>query len=324
MKSGLRNIYEDNLGFQTVADSLANRYLDNVLSEHITSPEWENVIKWQANFELLHSESYSLTIREVYANPEEFFEKVLSKPEIQNRLTLENSIYEELSRVFDEGDDHQEGEGGEDIKKKAILRSVFAQYALENIRFMVSFLYTFQINELTNAGIQGTANSIALIAKDELIHTVIFRNLINILRNNPEEGFSHLFERGKDGSESFAEKNIISIFDTVLESEMEWFKHLSKYEDIPGMTDQQVFDFLAHHANQALSFIGYDGKTYRRLEEPTHLIEFFEKKRNVSLKKVLAQENDVTSYTIGVLEDFDKNNKMDMKEYVQNLIEEVL
>ena len=63
-----KEIYNSNLLFQTLADSLANRFLDNVLSEYITSPEWERVIKWQSLFELLHSEAYSENIRKVYSD----------------------------------------------------------------------------------------------------------------------------------------------------------------------------------------------------------------------------------------------------------------
>ncbi|HHD80231.1 MAG TPA: hypothetical protein ENK99_01285, partial [Campylobacterales bacterium] len=117
-----QTIYRENLLFQTMADSLANRFLDNVLSENVTSPDWEAVFKIQAFFELLHSEAYSYNIRQVYNDPEKLFNEGFKNPEIRKRLDLELESYSNLQKVLNDKDASLED------KKKAMLEELLHQY----------------------------------------------------------------------------------------------------------------------------------------------------------------------------------------------------
>lgn len=295
-----KEIYNSNLLFQTLADSLANRFLDNVLSEYITSPEWERVIKWQSLFELIHSEAYSENIRKVYSDAEQFFNDGFKNKNIQNRLDLELKSYNELEQIMK--DDSVEL----DEKKKAILEVCLRQYALENIRFFISFLYTYHLNEINEQVLQGSVNNITLILNDEIIHTTIFRHLINSLMNNPDEGFSHLVEY----------KNTLAqeIFKEVVESEVNWFKYLSNIEEFEGFGETQIREFLNHYASRALDLIKVDNKDFIGVRN--NLVEFFESKKNLNNTKALAQETEILTYNIGVLED--KNyDKADLLEFVK-------
>ena len=282
-----QEIYSDNLLFQTMADSLANRFLDNVLAEYITSPEWEAVIKWQAHFELVHSEAYSWNIREVFSDPEKFFNDGFKNENIRKRLDIEIVSYSSIKEIL-------QSDIPLDFKKRAILEVLARQYALENIRFFVSFLYTFKINEMNGQVMQGSVNNIKLILNDEIIHTVIFRNMINILRDVKDEGFSHLFDEKTD--DMFA-----MCFREVIESEVEWFKYLSSKQDIIGFTEDTIRGFLEYYTYSALKFI-----KNRHAEEfsssQNELVLFFESKKSLNSKS-LAQENNLLTYNIGVLED---------------------
>lgn len=295
-----KEIYNSNLLFQTLADSLANRFLDNVLSEYITSPEWERVIKWQSLFELIHSEAYSENIRKVYSDAEQFFNEGFKNKNIQNRLDLELKSYNELEQIMK--DDSVEL----DEKKKAILEVCLRQYALENIRFFISFLYTYHLNEINEQVLQGSVNNITLILNDEIIHTAIFRHLINSLMNNSDEGFSHLIEY----------KNILAqeIFKEVIESEVNWFKYLSSIEEFEGFGETQIREFLNYYASRALELIKVDNKDFIGVRN--NLVEFFESKKNLNNIKALAQETEILTYNIGVLED--KNyDKADLLEFIK-------
>lgn len=295
-----KEIYNSNLLFQTLADSLANRFLDNVLSEYITSPEWERVIKWQSLFELIHSEAYSENIRKVYSDAEQFFNEGFKNKNIQNRLDLELKSYNELEQIMK--DDSVEL----DKKKKAIVEVCLRQYALENIRFFISFLYTYHLNEINEQVLQGSVNNITLILNDEIIHTTIFRHLINSLMNNPDEGFSHLVEY----------KNTLAqeIFKEVIESEVNWFKYLSSIEEFEGFGETQIREFLNYYASRALELIKVDNKDFIGVRN--NLVEFFESKKNLNNTKALAQETEILTYNIGVLED--KNyDKADLLEFVK-------
>lgn len=300
LSSTHKEIYNSNLLFQTLADSLANRFLDNVLSEYITSPEWERVIKWQSLFELLHSEAYSENIRKVYSDAEQFFNEGFKNKNIQNRLDLELKSYNELEQIMK--DDSVEL----DEKKKAILEVCLRQYALENIRFFISFLYTYHLNEINEQVLQGSVNNITLILNDEIIHTTIFRHLINSLMNNPDEGFSHLV----DYKNTLAQE----IFKEVIESEVNWFKYLSSIEEFEGFGETQIREFLNHYASRALELIKVDNKDFIGVRN--NLVEFFESKKNLNNTKALAQETEILTYNIGVLED--KNyDKADLLEFVK-------
>ena len=280
-----QEIYKANLLFQTMADSLANRFLDNILSTQVTSPEWEAVIKWQAHQELVHSEAYSWNIREVFSNPEQFFNEGFANKEIQKRLDIEIKSYDGLDEVLTNGTDVE--------KKDAILKVLIRQYVLESIRFFVSFLYTFKINELNDQVLQGSENNIILIANDEQIHVAIFKSLINILRDNHSEGFSERFDGTFDTM-------VTNAFAEVIESELEWFRYLSGIQEIQGFTEGTIRGFLEHYSKASMDGIRvkceYEGSS-------NELTNFFKTKTNIRGQKSLAQETDLLSYSIGVLED---------------------
>lgn len=288
-------VYTENLLFQTLADSLANRFLDNILSGVVTSPEWEATLKWQAHFELIHSESYSHNIREVFPDAEEIFSTGFKNEKIQNRLNLEREAYKKLQEEINEEDfDFFSDKNTEDKVKNSILDAIVQQYALESMRFMVSFLYTLKINSIFNQSLQGSANSIKLILNDEIIHTVIFSTLIGTLMIEESEGFTELFTKDR-------EEKIIEVFDDVLESEMEWFRHLSSIQEIQGFTESTMRVFLENIKFSSLKAIGI--KRANIVKRDSEITLFFNKEKKINNAKTLAQETEVLSYNIGVLRD---------------------
>lgn len=283
-----KEVYRLNLMFQTVADSYANRHLDNVLGNRITSPEWERVIKWQALFELIHSEAYSENVRKVFADAEEVFNSGMTNKFIQQRLKVELDTYEQY-KIDIQSDD-------ELIRMRALVRECILQYVLENLRFFVSFLYTYRINEVNNQVLQGSVNNITLILNDETIHTAIFKHLLNILRTETSEGTTELWKSG------WAQAELVRIFDAVIESELEWFDYLSSIAEIDGMTRETVKEFLCFYAHRALEVVNQPDN-YTEFAKRNELVEFFESKRRINNIKSLAQETDILSYNIGSLED---------------------
>jgi len=281
-------VYRSNLLFQTLADSLANRFLDNVLTEYITSPEWERVIKIQSFFEGIHSEAYSENVRKVYSDAEKFFNDGFKNKEIQHRLDLEVNSYSGLKSKMNKVD------GTLDNKKEAIVEVLLRQYALENIRFFISFLYTFQINEVNDQVLQGSVNNIALILNDEIIHTAIFKHLINILKTEESEEFIHLM------SNSWFQDLSVEIFKEVINSEMKWFEYLSNIAEFPTFNERQIKEFLYFYSKKALDLISIKNPYESDRNE---LINFFESKKNINGTKAMAQETNLLSYNIGVLED---------------------
>jgi ribonucleotide reductase beta subunit family protein with ferritin-like domain len=181
-----------------------------------------------------------------------------------------------------------------DEKKKLILEVLFRQNVLENIRFFVSFLYTFKINELNDQIMQGSVNNIKLILNDEIIHTTIFRHIINILRKNEDEGFSHLFT---DEMKEFA----VQCFEEVIENEIEWHQYLSSIQPIPGLSDSEIEGFLRYYSTYALAYTGMVSKS--SIPDMNDTVKYFESKKDLNNSKALAQETNLLTYNIGVLED---------------------
>lgn len=289
-------IYTANLLFQTLADSLANRFLDNVLSEQITSPEWEAVVKMQAHQELIHSAAYSHNIREVFTDPSGFFDDGFSNKFIQERLDFEIDGYQKMEDdLKDKILDSFFPKRAKKRKSKAILLSLLHQLGLESMRFMVSFLYTFKINAIHNQALQGSTNNIKLILNDELVHVAIMVNMISILRNVPSEGFMDAAN-----SEWFNQK-AIEIFETIIESELNWYRYLSDIQHINGFTEDSIRQFLELLAYNALGRIGIKNESWNH--DSNDVTNFFNKNKKINGAKSLAQETDLLSYNIGVLEE---------------------
>lgn len=289
ISQGHQAIYRDNLLFQTLADSMANRFLEDILCRCITSPELEAVIKTQGNFELLHSFSYSYNIRQVYTNPEDFFNEGFRNPEIQNRLNLEKDVYMVLDRILSDPNELY----GSDKQKYALVEALIHQYVLENIRFFVSFLYNFMLNELNDQCLQGSVNNNTLILNDEVIHTVIFKNILNIAFKNEDEGLKHIVD-----SQWFINK-VNEVFESVKQSEMQWFKHLQSLDNIDGITDTTINGFLDFYIYKAKKAINIEAEVITEND----LVSFFETKKNINNQKAAAQETNLLSYNVGVLVD---------------------
>jgi len=295
-----KQLYRENLLFQTIADSLANRFLDNVFSGMATSPEWEAILKWQAHFELLHSESYSWNIREVFVDPEEFFQEGLKNDNIIHRLDLERETYAQLEQdVAVKWYDRFAPKKALVRRKRAIFKAAIQQYILENVRFMVSFLYTLKINHIHDQSLQGSTNSIKLILNDEIIHTVIFAQLINILRTDEDQGFVDILD-DYDGL-------VKSMFSEVLDSEMEWFYHLDSIQHIDGFTPDAIQGFLEEISYTAMREIGVIDNSL--LKTKNEVAIFFNKNNKINDAKSLSQETDLLSYNIAVLKDDDFDTK---------------
>jgi ribonucleoside-diphosphate reductase beta chain len=113
-----------------------------------------------------------------------------------------------------------------DKAKKIVLEALIRINALEGLKFYVSFLVTYKINDEFGNKIPGATKIIKLINYDEDLHTVVFSFLINTLRTQKREGFMYLFEKGENGEPSFFEKKAYEIYKEVYSEEIEWAKYL--------------------------------------------------------------------------------------------------
>ena len=153
--------------FQTLMDSAQNSGLEEVIAELCTNPEFEAMFKTWGYFELIHSLSYSHILRGIFSDSTAIFDKIKDYPEIQHRIDKEVELYSKVKEIH-KLDTLEE-------KKKLVLELLVNVFALEGVKFYVSFLVTYVINNSYNNKIQGATRIIKLINFDEVIDLSNFK-----------------------------------------------------------------------------------------------------------------------------------------------------
>ncbi len=84
-------IFTKNLSYQTLLDSVQGRGVSHLLSD-CSNPEFEAFTKAWEFFETIHSYSYTYIIKNVYANPSEVFDGILTDKEVLKRTSWGNMM----------------------------------------------------------------------------------------------------------------------------------------------------------------------------------------------------------------------------------------
>jgi len=298
-----KKIITSNLLFQTLMDSVQSRGLDSVLSELTTSPEWEMVFKTQAYFESIHSLSYSHVVREMFPDATKVFDEIKDNEYIKHRVDEEVNCYNSfLTGKFESLD--------EEDKRKKLLELLVRIYALEGVKFYVSFLVTYTVNNSYHNSIPGLVRIIKLINFDEDIHVSVFSGLIGILRKNKDEGFSDII------SSEWFEKMTMRIFRKVVQDEVSWGEYLLSIGNVPTLTAKILENFVKYYANKRLNQIKMPDLYVNA--KKNDIIEWFEVYKNIDLDNAAQQESEALSYNVGIIKndipegifDFGENNEI--------------
>lgn len=270
--------------FQTLMDSGQNKGIEEVLAGLATNPEFEALFKTWGYFELIHSLSYSHLLRGIFADSSKIFNKISEYPEIQKRINKEIDLYTR-AKYIDELQTLEE-------KKKLVLELLVSAYALEGVKFYVSFLVTYIINNTYNNAIAGATRIIKLINFDEDMHTGMSAGSLDILKKEKSEGFSELMQ-----SEWYAEM-VNETFKGVYEDEMEWAKYLLSIAQIPTLTESVTDKFLKYYIDNRVQKIGLP-KIYN--QEKTDVVQWFMSYKDMNKDNSALQESDLAVYNIGIM-----------------------
>lgn len=282
----VKHIFTSNLLRQTALDSIQGRAPNQVFGPVISIPELEALVSNWSFFETnIHSKSYSHIIRNVYGVPKEEFNKIHDTTEIVNMAANVGRYYNELHIL------NCKKELGEDVPtrdhKKAIWLALHASYALEALRFMVSFATSLAMVE--NKIYIGNGNIISMILQDELLHTEWTAWLINnVIKDDPE--FLDLVEECKD--------EVYALYLEVIKEEKEWADYLFVKGPVIGLNAAILKDFVDYTAFTKLKDVGIK---YLEDHPKTNPIPWFNKHTNISKKQTALQENESTNYVIGVM-----------------------
>ncbi|MGL4647552.1 MAG: ribonucleotide-diphosphate reductase subunit beta [Mycoplasmoidaceae bacterium] len=301
----IKEVFINNLLFQTFMDSVQNRGLDSVMSELVTSSEWESVFKSQAYFELIHSLSYSHIIREMFSsNATEIFDRIYEIPMIKNRTDKEIEAYTVVKQFI-----NGEIKLTDDQAKKKILNLLVHIFFLEGLKFYISFMVTYMINNAYQDAIPGVTKIIKLINFDEDMHVAVVGGLINILKRDKNEGFAHLFTDG------WFEEECNRIVTEIVEDEIKWGEYLLSFGPIPSLTREVFEAFMKYYANDRLGRIGVE-PLYKDVKK-IDIVDWFNVYKDINKDNTAQQEATALNYNIGSM-DMDYEDK-DLEKLLRRL-----
>lgn len=289
----VKHMFTSNILRQTVLDSLQGKAPLQIFGPVCSLPELEVLLSTWGFFEsAIHSNSYSHIIRGAYTNPAEVFDKV---HEIEEIVGMANEIGKYYNALDDMNCKVSAGIPVDRYEhKKAIWMALHASYALEAIRFMVSFATSFCMME--NKIFIGNGTIIGLILQDELLHTEWSAWILNQVCKEDADFLK---------IQSETKEEVYQLYENVIREEKEWANYLCSEGAIIGLNTKTLHSFVDWTANEKLKDIGIK---YRGESPKSHPIPWFLKHVNLDTKQTALQELESTSYIISAL---DTNIKFD-------------
>lgn len=284
----IKHIFTSNLLRQTALDSIQGRAPSQVFGPVISIPELEALVSNWSFFETnIHSKSYSHIIRNVYGVPKEIFNTIHETKEIVDMASSVGAYYDKLHLI------NCLVESGEKIDErkhiKAIWLALHASYALEALRFMVSFATSLAMVE--NKIYIGNGNIISLILQDELLHTEWTAWIINqVVKEDPR--FVAIVDE--------CAGEVYQMYESVIAEEKAWADYLFKKGPVIGLNAEILKDFVDWTALNRLKDIGIK---YQGQHPKSTPIPWFNKHLNINKKQAALQETESTNYIIGVMSD---------------------
>lgn len=284
----VKHIFTSNLLRQTALDSIQGRAPFQVFGPVTSIPELEALTLTWSFFETsIHSKSYSHIIRNIYGVPKDEFNRIHDTEEIAGMAASIGRYYEALHQL------NSRKELGEDITvhehKRAIWLALHASYALEALRFMVSFATSLAMVE--NRIYIGNGNIISLILQDEILHSEWTAWIINqVVKDDPD--FVPIAEE--------CEQEVYNLYLEVIAEEKAWADYLFKKGVVIGLNAAILRDFVDYTAFTKLKEIGIK---YLEEHPKTNPIPWFNKHININKKQTALQESESTNYVIGVMSD---------------------
>ena len=281
-----KRIFISNLQYQTLLDSVQGRSPLEVLLPICSLPELEDwIINW-AFSETIHSRSYTHIIRNIFTDPSEVFDGILDIPEILQRAQMVTKYYDDLLLLVRK---YVVGEVAKQELYLPLFKCLVAVYALEAIRFYVSFAcsYSFVERQL----MEGNGKVIGLINRDEFLH----------------QGGAHFiitrWLRGLDCPEMTKvvvenQHLITEILQQVAEQEKEWSRWLFKDGSVVGLNEKIVNTYIEYRTDKCLSELGQP-LLYGVTKDPLPWVSAYTNSADV---QVAPQETELSSYIVGGLD----------------------
>lgn len=230
------------LSFLIFLDSIQTNNVPNI-ADYITAPEISTILAIQTYQEAIHSQSYAYILESIVTaeKREEIYNKWRDEKILLERNEYIAKIYQDF---IDEPNDHN------------FVRTLIANYILESLYFYNGF--NFFYNLASRNLVLGTADEIRYINRDELTHVVIFKNIINEIKN--------------EYPSLITEEIVHELFRNAVNQEIEWANYILG-DKILGMNQESTEKYTKYLANLRLKqigfnelYIGFDDNPYSHLE----------------------------------------------------------
>jgi ribonucleoside-diphosphate reductase beta chain len=294
-----KHIYTSNLKYQIMLDSVQGRAPGMAFLPYCSLPELEACMEVWSFMEMIHSRSYTYVIKNVYPDPSEVFDKILSDPRILERAASVTGSYDDFVNEA-----QQWGQSAlwknmdsslntslpvlemKEVKRK-LYRAIANVNILEGIRFYVSFACSFAFGELKL--MEGSAKIISLIARDENQHLALTQNIINNWRKGDDPDMVDIVKEEEEWT--------YKMFDNCVNEEKKWAEYLFKNGSMIGLNDKLLYQYVEWIANRRMKSIGL--KPVYDIPARNNPLPWTEHWISSKGLQVAPQETEVESYIVG-------------------------
>jgi len=292
-----KHIYTSNLKYQIMLDSVQGRAPGMAFLPYCSLPELEACMEVWSFMEMIHSRSYTYVIKNVYPDPSEVFDKILTDDRILQRAASVTESYDTFINYAQEwGQGHMWEEGWKSSPtsvwtrkdlKRHLYRAVANVNILEGIRFYVSFACSFAFGELKL--MEGSAKIISLIARDENQHLAITQNILNNWRKGDDPEMKEIVKE--------EEQWTYKMFDRCVNEEKVWAEYLFKDGSMIGLNDKLLHQYVEWIANKRMKSIGL--KPVYDIPARNNPLPWTQHWISSKGLQVAPQETEVESYIVG-------------------------
>ena len=251
-----KHIYTSNLKYQIMLDSVQGRGPGLAFLPYCSLPELEACMTVWEFMEMIHSRSYTYIIKNIYSDPSEVFDTIITDERILERAKSVTESYDDfITAAQNYGSSDQwmfqlenvplAKETLNDVKRK-LYRAIANVNILEGIRFYVSFACSFAFGELKL--MEGSAKIISLIARDENQHLALTQNIMNKWREGDDPEMQQIAKE--------EEEWVYKMFDRAVNEEKRWADYLFKDGSMIGLNDKLLQQYVEWIANRRLKAIG--------------------------------------------------------------------
>jgi len=302
-----KHIYTSNLKYQIMLDSVQGRGPGLAFLPYCSLPELEACMTVWEFMEMIHSRSYTYIIKNIYSDPSEVFDTIITDERILERAKSVTESYDDfINAAQSYGSSNQwmyqleqvplAKETLNDVKRK-LYRAIANVNILEGIRFYVSFACSFAFGELKL--MEGSAKIISLIARDENQHLAITQNILNKWKEGDDPEMKQIMKEEEEWT--------YKMFDRAVNEEKKWADHLFKDGSMIGLNDKLLQQYVEWIANRRLKAIGLKAKY--DISANNNPLPWTQHWINSKSVQIAPQETEITSYLVGgIKQDLEKDS----------------